>query len=97
FHVTGVQTCALPISDFVLPPMTDVRISQQGIEYPASRFLTPQLGPVVVDGLDLMLRRFAFPDQRFPWFEWDRRDTGPWDFEFTRSEERRVGQESGCG
>jgi large repetitive protein len=63
-----------------LPEMENIRISRDGISFPAIEFGEADLQPFTVFELgetELSMNRFAIENQVFPWFEWDGTGSGP--------------------
>lgn len=65
-----------------LPEIENIRISRDGISFPAIEFGEADLQPFTVFELgefEISINRFAIENQVFPWFEWDGTGSGPLD------------------
>src|SRR5690606_40380941 len=79
FHVTGVQTCALPISRYLVTPGLRPRVSEEAARLGVPTVLGALTPTEVADAIDFGAAAVkVFPASRM----------GP-----SRSEERRVGRE----
>src|SRR5690606_39904105 len=90
FHVTGVQTCALPICDILDPAQTEWTIDSPenaaALEYVRSFFEEGIADPSPDNESGSQVSRFV--DGSTPMFI-----SGPWDIPGLRSEDGRVGNE----
>src|SRR5207302_7823464 len=90
FHVTGVQTCALPISRLVRvdPELGLARLSRVVGAYDAGRIINPKTARSQAIGGIIWGVGQALLEQS---------EMDPRSARFLRSEERRVGKEWRCG